>query len=79
MLHAPNIIAVLRSESAGSGRIDLRIVSWDNSAPVLEKRHFVYDRSVNELRPGRLRGLTYDDLHLIVTNLPEIQPKMVRA
>jgi len=48
--------------------IRIRVVSWNDGPPLLEKRRFVYrynEDGVKELVPGKLMGLRIDDFKYI--------------
>lgn len=74
----PNVkvVSVLRSVGAGPGRTELRVVSWNDNEPVLEKRQFIKDSATGAIRPGKCRGLTLKDVSFVVSNWPDIHASM---
>ena len=55
--------------------IRIRIVSWNDGPPLLEKRRFVYrynEGGVKELVPGKLMGLRAEDFESISCRYDEI-------
>lgn len=66
------VLLVLCAEGEGPGRTEVRLVSWYDNAPVLEKRQFIRDRITGEERPGKCRGLSFHEIQKIVKSWPEI-------
>ena len=55
--------------------IRIRVVSWNDGPPLLEKRRFIYrynEEGVKELVPGKLMGLRVEDLKYILHCYDEI-------
>ena len=54
--HDVKLISVLRTTGSRLPRTELRIVSWNNKPPVVERRVFILDRATNKERGGKCRG-----------------------
>lgn len=70
------VLLLVHREGEGPGRCDVRVVSWNDNAPVLEKRQFVKDKETGALRPGKCRGLTYSDIKRVNDNIVTILAAM---
>lgn len=75
-LHDVKVIAVLRTSGERLPRTDLRVVSWNQREPVVEKRVFIADRATGLVRGGKCRGFSYQDIAYLVANWPQIQKMM---
>ena len=60
------------NEDERGNKMVLRIVSWNNGAPKLEKRSFYRSRESDEVKTGKAVGLTLEDVSLILDNKDEI-------
>ncbi len=69
------VLKVLQEDKMYGNPVQLRIVSWNNKAPKLEKRMMYRDDS-GELKNGKLTGLTADDVKLIIEKKDEILKMM---
>lgn len=67
------VLAVLQA-----GNTQLRIVSWNDQEPVLEKRQFFKDLQ-GQQKPGRCKGFTLEDLKYVQEHMAEIQEVMLKA
>lgn len=60
--------------SAKRNITQIRIVSWNNLPPTLEKRNMYYaDENQDELKLGRISGFRLRDFNVIAENLVEIR------
>jgi len=67
------VIITLQSEKPNDGcKTDIRLVSWNEDRPVLEKRQFTFDKQTRTLRPGRARGFTLEEFIKLVNDKDEI-------
>lgn len=73
------LISVLRSSGGAVGDTELRIVSWNDKAPVLEKRLRVLDKTTGEPRVGRCVGMSLEEVGYVVGNWPDVQRAMLEA
>lgn len=73
------LISVLRSSGGAVGDTEIRVVSWNGKAPVLEKRLRVMDRNTGEIRIGRCLGFSLDEVGYVVGNWPDVQRAMMEA
>lgn len=60
------------NEDERGNKVALRIVSWNNGAPKLEKRSFYRTRESDEVKTGKAVGLTLEDVMLILDHKDEI-------
>lgn len=60
-----------RTEGDGP-RMDIRIVSWNDRAPVLEKRQIIKLKDTGEERTGRNRGFTATEFEMLTARSEEI-------
>lgn len=65
------IIELARTETAKGNPIVLRVVSWNNGIPKLEKRSFWVDAE-GELRTGKSVGMTAGDFQILLDKKDEI-------
>jgi hypothetical protein len=65
------IIELSRVETAKGDPIVLRVVSWNNGSPKLEKRSF-WTNDQGELRAGKNMGLTAEDFKLVLEKQDEV-------
>ena len=73
-----DVLFEISKEDTGEGRYtSLRIVSWNNGTPKIEKRMF-WTNEEGQLRPGKLSGLTISDFQLILDNQNDIQKYLTR-
>lgn len=70
-----NVLKVINEVENNRGIIRLQVVQWNNFAPTLEKREYYYDDNSEE-KAGKAKGLTLDDINLILDNADEIKELM---
>jgi hypothetical protein len=70
------VLKVIDTAELRSGnKVYLRIVSWNDKSPMLEKRECWTDEDGNE-KMGKAKGFTAEDLNKIIENLDEIEKIM---
>jgi len=77
--HDARVLGILRTTGSGVGRVELRIVAWNERLTVLENRQWVLDRENGGERPGKNRGLMLSDLEFILANFDKVKALMVAA
>ena len=65
------IIELSRTETPKGNPVVLRVVSWNNGSPKLEKRSFWMDAE-GELRTGKNVGITAEDFQLLLEKKDEV-------
>ncbi|MBN2407047.1 MAG: hypothetical protein JXJ19_05070, partial [Elusimicrobia bacterium] len=65
------ILEVSREETKKGDPIIIRVVSWNNGVPKLEKRSF-WTNEQGEQRAGKIVGLTEQDFRLLVEKKDEV-------
>ena len=70
------VIKILNETGKGSGRTQIRIVSWDGREPVLEKRQIIYDKTLGYERPGKVRGFILTEVWDLVRSIDSINHYM---
>ena len=72
-LEVIKVLATSGGDSDGAGRIDIHIIRWNDRLPVLEKRQYIRDSKTQQVRPGKCKGLTADEVRVLVEKWPEIE------
>ena len=69
---------LIKSAESGDSknRWDLRVVSWNDGRPKLEKRNYWRKSADEEFKLGKAVGLDINDLEEILARLEEIQKIM---
>lgn len=70
------VIKTLWADRQGPGHHEIRIVRWNDGAPVLEKRQYFTDKATGEVRPGKAKGFTLQDFGFVVEHKDEIKKLM---
>ena len=70
------VLKLLNDETTDNSKMELRVVSWNDGAPKLEKRRYFKDKETNEWKLGKLTGLDKGDLEKIFENKDEIAKLM---
>lgn len=70
------VIKELCADGVGPGKIVIRIVSWNDLPPVVEKRQYILDKDTRQLRTGKNKGLRAGELEMLVERWPEIRKIM---
>ncbi len=65
------ILEISRVESAKGNPVVLRVVSWNEGVPKIEKRSY-WRTEDDELRAGKIMGLTTEDFQLMIDKKDEI-------
>ena len=60
-------------QGEGPGRCEIRVVSWNDYPPVLEKRQIIIDRTTNKERSGKNKGFNREDFILLLEKQEDIQ------
>jgi len=64
-------LLVLETQERRDGKTVLRVAQWGYNKPKLEKRRFY--KQDNEMKTGKLEGLSSEDLKVIMEKHDEIQ------
>jgi len=72
------VLKMLNQQITDNSKMELRIVSWNDGAPKLEKRRYYKDRETNQWKVGKLTGLDKDDLDKILAVKDEVLQLMGR-
>lgn len=72
MLEKPNAKVIRELYFSRRNLFVMRIVSWDDKSPVLEKRKLYVDKDTKELKHGRVMGFNKYDLEFIREHWAEI-------
>lgn len=59
-------------------KYQLRVCSWNGAPPVLEKRLMVLDLVSGKYYPYKQMGINYDDLKIIMDNIPDIMSSLMK-
>lgn len=65
------LLELSRDESERGDAMVLRVVSWNNGTPKLEKRSF-WKNDQEEVRTGKITGITAADFQLLLEKKDEV-------
>ncbi len=71
-----NMLIDSNESSDSKNKWDLRVVSWNDGKPKLEKRNYWRKSLEEEFKLGKNVGLDYEDLQKIESKLEEIKAIM---